>query len=154
VEPPLPFSTPLLLVKPPMGLSTPEIFRALDLGRRSAADPQRLLTDMAAARRAEPRLCVNDLEQPAFDVLPALAALKWRLAEESGGRFSAVFMTGPFALSGRALTDLSVSLSHLCCKISGWLFALPVIAFSHAVMMHECASCPAKTIMFPALLCY
>jgi len=33
VEPPLPLDTPLLLVKPPVGLSTPEIFKALDLNR-------------------------------------------------------------------------------------------------------------------------
>ena len=37
---------------------------------------------------------MNDLEQPAFDVLPELAMLKRRLIEESGRRFSAVFMTG------------------------------------------------------------
>jgi hypothetical protein len=36
---PLPLDTPLLLVKPPVGLSTPEIFKALDLGSRSTADP-------------------------------------------------------------------------------------------------------------------
>ena len=41
-----------------------------------------------------PDLCVNDLEAPAFAVMPALAELKARLARDSGGRFSAVFMTG------------------------------------------------------------
>ena len=44
MEPPLPLSTPLLLVKPPVGLSTPAVFRALDLGARSTADPQQLLS--------------------------------------------------------------------------------------------------------------
>ena len=39
VDPPLPLDTPLLLVKPPVGLATPEIFKALDLSRRSTADP-------------------------------------------------------------------------------------------------------------------
>ena len=44
MEPPLPLSTPLLLVKPPVGLSTPAVFRALDLGACSTADPQHLLS--------------------------------------------------------------------------------------------------------------
>lgn len=33
VPPPLPLDSRMLLVKPPVGLSTPEIFKALDLGR-------------------------------------------------------------------------------------------------------------------------
>lgn len=44
VEPPLPQSTPLLLVKPPVGLSTPAVFKALDLEACSSADPQQLLS--------------------------------------------------------------------------------------------------------------
>jgi 4-diphosphocytidyl-2-C-methyl-D-erythritol kinase len=58
-------------VKPPVGLSTPKIFKSLDLNRRSTADPKELLAGMAAAGQqgaALPQeLCVNDLEQPAFD---------------------------------------------------------------------------------------
>lgn len=48
VAPPLPLDMPLLLVKPPVGLSTPEIFKALDLGRRSTADPRDLLAGLAS----------------------------------------------------------------------------------------------------------
>ena len=66
VAPPLPLDTPLLLVKPPVGLSTPEIFKALDLSRRSSADPRQLLARLAG-EGATPELTVNDLEQPAFD---------------------------------------------------------------------------------------
>jgi hypothetical protein len=66
-EPPLGLGVPMLLVKPPVGLSTPEIFRALDLSRRSDADPRQLLNGIAAERRLTPQLCINDLEQPAFD---------------------------------------------------------------------------------------
>ncbi len=65
VRPPLPLDTPLLLVKPPEGLSTPEVFRALDLDRRSTADPLELLSGLGKGR-AVPDLCVNDLEAPAF----------------------------------------------------------------------------------------
>jgi len=91
VPPPLSLETPLLLVKPPIGLSTPEIFKALDLNRRSTQDPRALLATLAAQGAAQ-ELCVNDLEQPAFDRLPALAQLKQRLQDE--GNFSCVFMTG------------------------------------------------------------
>jgi 4-diphosphocytidyl-2-C-methyl-D-erythritol kinase len=48
VPPPLPLATPLLLVKPAAGLSTPAVFRALDLAGRSGADPRRLLAALAA----------------------------------------------------------------------------------------------------------
>jgi 4-diphosphocytidyl-2-C-methyl-D-erythritol kinase len=92
VPPPLPLATPLLLVKPPVGLSTPAIFKSLDLGRRSTADLLALLASMSGAPTLSPELCVNDLEQPAFDNLPELAALKDQLA--ASGSYDAVFMTG------------------------------------------------------------
>ena len=66
VQSSLPQSVPLLLVKPPVGLSTPEIFKALDLTRASQADPQALLQAMRSGGLSQD-LCVNDLEQPAFD---------------------------------------------------------------------------------------
>ena len=37
---------------------------------------------------------MNDLEQPAFDNLPELKALKGRLIAEGGPALTAVFMTG------------------------------------------------------------
>lgn len=48
VESPLPNSTPLLLVKPPVGLSTPAVFKALDLKACSTADPKQLLSGAAS----------------------------------------------------------------------------------------------------------
>lgn len=92
VQPPLPLDTPFLLVKPPVGLSTPAIFKSLDLDRRSTADPLQLLSDMTSKGGITPELCVNDLEQPAFDNLPELLQLKQRLQAE--GSYEAVFMTG------------------------------------------------------------
>ena len=44
--------------------------RALDLGRRSTADPRKLLEAMARDGMSQP-LAVNDLEQPAFDMCDA-----------------------------------------------------------------------------------
>ena len=48
VQSPLPSSTPLLLVKPPVGLATPAVFKALDLDARSTADPKQLLAGAIA----------------------------------------------------------------------------------------------------------
>lgn len=50
-----------------MGLSTPMIFKSLDLARRSTADPRQLLAAIQQAGAVEQATCVNDLEQPAFD---------------------------------------------------------------------------------------
>lgn len=94
VEPPLPLNTPLLLVKPTMGLATPEIFKLLDLSKCSKADPRHLLKQMTDAGKLTQEMCVNDLEQPAFDRLPELRELKTSLQNSSDDRFSAVFMTG------------------------------------------------------------
>ncbi|MEW5305142.1 MAG: hypothetical protein WDW36_007703 [Sanguina aurantia] len=94
VQSPLPLSTPILLVKPPVGLSTPMIFKSLDLARRSVRDPLDLLSSLSERGVIAQELCVNDLEQPAFDNLPQLAELKSRLIAEGGAQFSAVFMTG------------------------------------------------------------
>lgn len=90
--PPLPLGTPLLLAKPPAGLATPAVFKALDLGARSTADPAALLAGLTATARATPALCVNDLEPPAFSIMPELAAVKARLAATDG--VDAAFMTG------------------------------------------------------------
>ncbi len=132
VPPPLPLSTPLLLVKPPTGLSTPAIFKALNLDARSDADPRRLLREMTDGGALRPDLVVNDLEQPAFDSLPELLALKQRLQRESGGAFSTVFMTGsgstivcagsddpPAFLSGEEYADVFVSPARLITRQEG-----------------------------------
>lgn len=92
VAPPIDLSTPLLLIKPPIGLSTPQIFKALDLERRSTSDPRELLSSMQQNGTITQDLCVNDLEQPAFDTLPELLDLKQRL--QATGDYESVFMTG------------------------------------------------------------
>ena len=78
VEPPLPLTAKMCLVKPSIGLSTPTIFKALDLNKRSTADPLDLLkslnTDGCTYDNA-----INDLERPAFSKLPELGELKDKL---------------------------------------------------------------------------
>jgi 4-diphosphocytidyl-2-C-methyl-D-erythritol kinase len=80
-----------MLIKPQEGLSTPTVFKALNLATRSTAEPEALLAALAS-RGCAADVCVNDLEPPAFAVMPALAALKERLL--ASGRYSAVFMSG------------------------------------------------------------
>ena len=92
--PPLPLSTPLVLVKPPEGLPTPTVFKALNLATRSSADPEGLLASMRSRRAMDASLCVNDLEPPAFTVLPKLAAMKARMAADKERAYDAVFMSG------------------------------------------------------------
>lgn len=93
VEPPLDLATKMLLVKPPMGCSTPAVFKALDLDGRSTADPLELLKRIGADGCSQ-TVCINDLEAPAFKVLPELAELKDRLESATKDKGTVVFMSG------------------------------------------------------------
>ncbi len=63
---------PLSLIKPPQGLSTPAIYKALQLHECSTEDPEQLLADFYAGK---PRY-INDLEAPAFQLYPLLSQIK------------------------------------------------------------------------------
>eukprot|EP00592_Proboscia_alata_P007093 CAMPEP_0194356790 /NCGR_PEP_ID=MMETSP0174-20130528/4358_1 /TAXON_ID=216777 /ORGANISM="Proboscia alata, Strain PI-D3" /LENGTH=409 /DNA_ID=CAMNT_0039126519 /DNA_START=27 /DNA_END=1256 /DNA_ORIENTATION=+ len=92
---PLPAGTKLIIVKPNIGLSTPAVFKALDYDQLSTADPESLLQQFlsgATVSDVPADAYVNDLEQPAFDVLPELRALKDEL--ETVGGFDRVMMSG------------------------------------------------------------
>lgn len=132
VDPPVPLDTPLLLVKPPVGLPTPKIFKSLDLNKRSTVDPLALLSQLSQGGKITQELCVNDLEQPAFDNLPELAELKQKLLEAGTNELSAVFMTGsgstivcvgddsiPQFLSDQQYADLFVSPARLIVRQPG-----------------------------------
>lgn len=84
---PLPFSKSIWLCKPPEGLSTPAIFRMLDLKTCLKQDPLFLLNQW---QQGVPYLH-NDLETPAFAVLPSLRAFKSDLIESG---LNDVTMTG------------------------------------------------------------
>ena len=84
----------LCIVKPDVGLSTPQVFGALDYDQLSKEAPEELL-----ARFLEHGVdadgddaYVNDLEQPAFDCLPELKKLKEELLKVKG--FEHVMMSG------------------------------------------------------------
>mmetsp|Transcript_4450 Transcript_4450/g.6272 ORF Transcript_4450/g.6272 Transcript_4450/m.6272 type:complete len:410 (+) Transcript_4450:16-1245(+) len=96
IHPPLKDGTKLTIVKPNIGLSTPEVFRALDYDALSQEDPesllQRFLDDVDEPNNVKSDAYVNDLEQPAFDCLPQLKLLREDLAKVEG--FTNVRMSG------------------------------------------------------------
>lgn len=91
---PLKDGTKVCIVKPDIGLSTPEVFRALKYDELSTTDPEELLDTFMknGAVDAGKAAYVNDLEQPAFDCLPQLGALKSELKDVEG--FDHVMMSG------------------------------------------------------------
>jgi len=94
IDPPLPSGAKLSIVKPNLGLSTPKVFKALDYDQLSTVDPQ-MLCDLFLKEgvvNTDDKYYINDLEQPAFDCLPELKALKDELLEVEG--FDHVMMSG------------------------------------------------------------
>jgi len=91
---PLQDGTKVCIVKPDIGLSTPEVFRALKYDELSTVDPEELLDTFMknGAAGAGEDAYVNDLEQPAFDCIPELGALKEELKTVEG--FDHVMMSG------------------------------------------------------------
>ena len=84
----------LCIVKPDIGLSTPQVFGALDYDQLSKEDPEELLARFLefGVDADGDDAYVNDLEQPAFDCLPELKALKDDLLKVKG--FDHVMMSG------------------------------------------------------------
>lgn len=94
IDPPLPSGAKLSIVKPNLGLSTPKVFKALDYDQLSTEDPEMLrniFLKEGVVNTAD-KYYINDLEQPAFDCLPELKALKDELLEIEG--FDHIMMSG------------------------------------------------------------
>jgi len=119
-HPPLPLDTKMCLVKPAEGLPTPTVFKALNLATRSTADPEELLRTLAKQQSASQATCVNDLEPPAFTVMPSLAALKQRLIDT--GAFQSVFMSG----SGSTIVCIGADEPPAWCAAEGLFTARAV----------------------------
>lgn len=94
IDPPLPSGSKLSIVKPDLGLSTPKVFSALDYNQLSKEDPEMLLNTFLneGVVNTDDKYYINDLEQPAFDCLPELKALKEELLKVRG--FHHVMMSG------------------------------------------------------------
>eukprot|EP00899_Mesostigma_viride_P008773 jgi/Mesvir1/17898/Mv12966-RA.2 len=94
VPPPIALSKPFLLVKPVEECPTKDIYKNFVLAEASKASPEGLLAAIQAAGKVTPDTCINDLEPPAFKVVPSLKLLKERLVATTKGRCDAVFMSG------------------------------------------------------------
>lgn len=95
--------TSLWIVKPEKGLSTPLVYGKLNASQLKQRDPEEALS---AFLSGTPRY-FNDLEHPAFEVMPELAALKQKLFD---GEFTDVLMSGSgssfFCIGNGTLPDL------------------------------------------------
>jgi 4-diphosphocytidyl-2-C-methyl-D-erythritol kinase len=80
-------NVPLWVVKPKIGLSTPAVFKQLQLNELPPREPLHFLKEFSTGNMQ----CFNDLEEAAFSVHPPLRSLK-NLLLDSG--FHTVVMTG------------------------------------------------------------
>ncbi|CAA6662189.1 unnamed protein product [Spirodela intermedia] len=87
---PLPLDLPMVLIKPKEACPTAERLR---LEQTSRVDPSSLLARISTQGISQDA-CVNDLEAPAFEVLPSLKRLKQRILAAGRGEYDAVFMSG------------------------------------------------------------
>jgi len=79
--------TSVCIVKPSHGLSTPQVYGKLNLGDLPPRDPKAILDQFLQGHP----LYFNDLEAPAFSILPELKELKFELLKNG---FSTVLMSG------------------------------------------------------------
>uniref|UniRef100_A0A2N9FS17 4-(cytidine 5'-diphospho)-2-C-methyl-D-erythritol kinase n=1 Tax=Fagus sylvatica TaxID=28930 RepID=A0A2N9FS17_FAGSY len=93
IPPPVPFDIPMVLIKPQQACSTAEVYKRLLLDQTSKVDPLTLLEKISTNGISQD-VCINDLEPPAFEVLPTLRRLKQRVIAASRGQYDAVFMSG------------------------------------------------------------
>ncbi|KAL4578594.1 hypothetical protein LXL04_014719 [Taraxacum kok-saghyz] len=90
---PLPLDLPMVLIKPPQACSTAEVYKRFRMDVSSTVEPLTLLEKISKNGISQD-VCVNDLEPPAFEVLPSLKRLKQRIVAAGRGKYDAVFMSG------------------------------------------------------------
>nr|QTU90796.1 4-diphosphocytidyl-2-C-methyl-D-erythritol kinase [Salvia sclarea] len=93
IPPPVPLDLPMVLIKPQEACPTGEVYKRLRMDQTSQIDPLVLLEKIAKGGISQD-VCVNDLEPPAFEVVPSLKRLKQRIAAAGRGQYDAVFMSG------------------------------------------------------------
>ncbi|XP_042405001.1 4-diphosphocytidyl-2-C-methyl-D-erythritol kinase, chloroplastic-like [Zingiber officinale] len=89
----LPMDLPMVLIKPPEACSTAEVYKRFRLDQTSSIDPLVLLREINENGISQD-VCINDLEPPAFEVLPSLKRLKKRVLTAGRGEYNAVLMSG------------------------------------------------------------
>ncbi|KAF8403575.1 hypothetical protein HHK36_011679 [Tetracentron sinense] len=93
IPPPIPLDMPMVLIKPQQACPTAEVYKHLRLDQTSKVDPLTLLEKISGNGISQD-ICINDLEPPAFEVLPSLKKLKQRVTAAGRGQYDAVFMSG------------------------------------------------------------
>ncbi|OIV95490.1 hypothetical protein TanjilG_26753 [Lupinus angustifolius] len=93
IPPPISLDIPMVLIKPQQACSTAEVYKRLKLDQTSTVDPLGLL-EKIKRNGISKDVCINDLEPPAFEVLPSLKQLKQRITAAGRGEYDAVFMSG------------------------------------------------------------
>ncbi|KAK1292417.1 hypothetical protein QJS10_CPB17g01757 [Acorus calamus] len=93
IPPPIPLDMPMVLIKPQQACPTAEVYKHLVLNQTSIVDPLTLLEKISQNGISQD-VCINDLEPPAFKVLPPLKKLKQRVLAAGRGQYDAVFMSG------------------------------------------------------------
>ncbi|GLT55630.1 hypothetical protein SLA2020_287340 [Shorea laevis] len=93
IFPPLPSDLPMVLIKPQEACPTAEVYKHFRLDLASKVDPLALLEKISTNGISQ-NVCINDLEAPAFQVLPSLKRLKQRIIAASRGEYDAVLMSG------------------------------------------------------------
>lgn len=107
------------LYKPAFGLSTPDVYRALDLNALASKDPLQMLHSFASE---SPHYC-NDLESAAFRLSPELASFKQKLCDQGyavvqmSGSGSAFFCVGHPKQKGSDLISVVRSVQR---RSDGW----------------------------------
>lgn len=91
--PPIPAYVPMVLIKPPQACPTAEVYKHFRMDQTTNVDPLTLLEKISASGISQD-VCINDLEPPAFHVLPSLKKLKQRILAAGRGEYDAVFMSG------------------------------------------------------------
>nr|P56848.1 RecName: Full=4-diphosphocytidyl-2-C-methyl-D-erythritol kinase, chloroplastic; AltName: Full=4-(cytidine-5'-diphospho)-2-C-methyl-D-erythritol kinase; Short=CMK; Flags: Precursor [Mentha x piperita]AAF13866.1 isopentenyl monophosphate kinase [Mentha x piperita]CAB65292.1 isopentenyl monophosphate kinase [Mentha x piperita] len=93
IPPPVPRDLSMVLMKPQEACPTGEVYKRLRLDQTSDIDPLVLLEKISKGGISQD-VCVNDLEPPAFEVVPSLKRLKQRIAAAGRSQYDAVFMSG------------------------------------------------------------
>ncbi|KAF1891903.1 hypothetical protein Lal_00016934 [Lupinus albus] len=103
IPPPISLDIPMVLIKPQQACSTAEVYKRLKLEDTSTVDPLGLLEKLRRNGISQD-VCINDLEPPAFEVLPSLKRLKQRITAAGRGEYDAVFMSGRVFVFSHVLT--------------------------------------------------
>ncbi|KAK6925498.1 GHMP kinase N-terminal domain [Dillenia turbinata] len=93
VDMPILSDIPMVLIKPQEACPTAEVYKCLKLDQTNKADPLKLLEKILGNGISQD-VCINDLEPPAFEVLPPLKRLKQQIIAANRGEYNAVFMSG------------------------------------------------------------